>query len=126
MSDQDLGRRGERLAAEYLESLGYRVLDRNYRFERNEVDLICFDPKAGEETPHGEIVFVEVKTRSRARYGRPEEAVTAEKQRRVVEVSRAYLYERKLEGAPCRFDVVSILMKARGAEVEHFKDAFWT
>ncbi|NNE48269.1 MAG: YraN family protein [Rhodothermales bacterium] len=124
MSDRQLGQRGESIAAEYLEQKGIRVLDRNYRFERNEIDLVCFDPD-GHDAGVGEIVFVEVKTRSGDAFGRPEEAVTPEKRDRIVAASRAYLYEKKLEGAACRFDVVSIIMRDVGADIDHFKDAFW-
>ena len=124
MSDRQLGQRGENIAAEYLEQKGIRVLDRNYRFERNEIDLVCFDPD-GHGAGVGEIVFVEVKTRSGDAFGRPEEAVTPKKKDHIVAASRAYLYEKKLEGAACRFDVVSIVMGDAGADIDHFKDAFW-
>lgn len=124
MSKQ-IGDRGEDLAAEYLERYGYRILDRNYRYERAEVDLVCFEPAEAPEDG-GEIVFVEVKTRSGLGYGAPEDAVTTEKQRHIARASEAYLYERQLEGAPVRFDVVSIVLN-RGElpKIEHFEDAFW-
>jgi putative endonuclease len=116
----DIGDRGEDLAASVLQDAGYRVLERNYRFERNEVDLVCMDPKGG-----GEIVFVEVKTRTGTGYGPPEASITDEKKAALVEVSRAYLHERQLEGAPARFDVVGILLTDEDPEVEHYKNAFW-
>lgn len=123
-SDATVGPKGEQLAADFLESLGYRVLDRNYRFERSEVDLVCFQPEPANGFG-GEIVFVEVKTRSGTRFGRPEDAVTDEKKRNIVKASRAYLYEHKLDGSPCRFDVVSILLAGGPPRIEHFKNAFW-
>jgi len=116
----DIGDRGEDLAASVLQDAGYRVLERNYRFERNEVDLVCMDPRGG-----GEIVFVEVKTRTGTGYGPPEASITEEKKAALVEVSRAYLHERQLEGAPARFDVVGILLTDDDPEVEHYKNAFW-
>lgn len=126
MTTKDLGDRGEDIAARYLEAQGYVILDRNYRYRRAELDLVCYapgpDPAAG-----GEVVFAEVKTRSGLGYGRPEESVSAEKQRHMTRAARAYLYERRLESAPCRFDVISVLLR-EGAEpeIEHFKRAFWT
>ena len=60
----DIGDRGEAVAASFLEEAGYRVLERNYRFKHKEVDLVCYDPRKG-----GEIVFVEVKTRSGTGFG---------------------------------------------------------
>ncbi|MFB6247623.1 MAG: YraN family protein [Salinibacter sp.] len=116
----DIGDRGENLAADYLQDAGYRVLERNYRFERNEVDLVCLDPRKG-----GEIVFVEVKTRSGPKFGPPEASVTEEKRAALIEVSRAYLHERQLEGAPARFDVVGVLLTDEAPDIEHHENAFW-
>lgn len=126
MSTKSLGDSGEAIAASFLERIGYRILDRNYRFERSELDLIALSPGS----PDGvgpEIVFVEVKTRSGLGFGRPEEAVSEAKRRHVVRAAQAYLHERRLEKARCRFDVISILLRA-GAdepEIEHFEQAFW-
>ena len=119
------GREGEEVAAAFLEAKGFRVMERNYRFERSEVDLVCFLPARRWEDG-GEMVFVEVKTRRGTGFGQPEEAVTPEKQRHLVRAARAWLHERKMEGTPARFDVVSILMEA-GAEpdIRHLENAFW-
>jgi putative endonuclease len=116
----DIGDRGEAIAASFLEDAGYRILERNYRFGRNEVDLVCLDPEGG-----GEIVFVEVKTRTGTGYGPPEASITDEKKASLVEVSRAYLHERQLEGAPSRFDVVGILLTNDDPQIEHYENAFW-
>ena len=125
MSTKEIGDRGEALAAAYLEQKGYTILDRNYRFERAEVDLICFLP-AWQVEAGGELVFAEVKTRTGLGYGRPEEAVTEAKQRNLIRAAEAYIYERKLEGASCRFDVISILLQpGKQPEIEHFENAFW-
>lgn len=124
MSTKRTGDHGEALAADFLEAAGYRILERNYRFERNEVDLVCFEPAAQYEQG-GELVFVEVKTRRGTGFGHPEDAVTDEKQRRLIRAAKAYLYETKLEGSPCRFDVVSILLGDGPPDVKHFKNAFW-
>ncbi len=119
-STKDIGDRGEEIAADFLEEEGYRVLERNYRFERNEVDLVCFDPRKG-----GELVFVEVKTRSGSGFGPPEASVTDEKQQSLIKVSRAYLHEREFEGAPSRFDVVGIVLSDGTPQIEHYENAFW-
>ena len=122
MSTKRIGDRGEVIAAAYLEAQGYTILERNYRFEHAEVDLVCFKPAA----QGGELVFTEVKTRSGLGFGRPEEAVTEEKKRHLIRAAKAYLYERKLEGSPCRFDVISIVLQGgQEPEIEHFEDAFW-
>ena len=114
---------GERLAAEFLEAKGYAVLDRNFRFMREEVDLVCFAP---EDRPGGGgwIVFVEVKTRRGTGFGRPEEAVDEAKQRAIMRVAEAYLHERRLVNALCRFDVVAVLLGSGPPQIEHFENAF--
>lgn len=116
----DVGDRGEDLAATHLQEQNYRVLERNYHFERNEVDLVCLDPEK-----EGEIVFVEVKTRSGLGYGAPEASITDEKKEALIEVARAYLHERRLEGAPARFDVVTVLLADGDPEINHYENAFW-
>jgi putative endonuclease len=124
MNTKPIGDHGEELAAAYLSEAGYRILDRNYRYERAEIDLVCFD--ATEEGARGRIVFVEVKTRSGLGFGAPEEAVTDEKQDHVIHAAKAYLYERQLEGAPVRFDVISVLLNQdRPPDINHYKGAFW-
>jgi putative endonuclease len=123
-STTETGRAGEDIAVRYLEERGFRVMDRNYRFERSEVDLVCFLP-APRYVDGGELVFVEVKTRRGTGFGLPEEAVGREKRRHLVKAARAWLYERRMEGSPCRFDVISVLLKV-GAEpeVSHIEHAF--
>lgn len=122
-STKHIGDRGEDIAVSYLEARGYRIMDRNYRFERNEVDVVCFQPDPEDEG--GEIVFVEVKTRSSLSHGAPDAAVTEEKKSNVLAASQAWLYERQLEGAPARFDVVGVLLKQDDdPAVEHFENAF--
>ena len=124
MTTKATGDHGEALAATFLEAKGYVVLERNYRFERSEVDLVCFLPSDQYEQG-GELVFVEVKTRQGLGYGRPEEAVDAEKRRHVFRAAEAYLHERRLEGSPCRFDVVAVLLlPGQAPTFEHFENAF--
>lgn len=119
-STNDIGDRGEEIAAAHLKEDGYRILERNYHFERNEVDIVCLDPDKG-----GEIVFVEVKTRTGLGYGAPEESITEEKKDSLVEVAQAYLHERQLQGSPARFDVVTVLLDDAQPEIEHYENAFW-
>ncbi len=124
MTTKELGDKGEAIAAAYLERLGYRILERQYRFERAEVDLVCFQPAARYEEG-GELVFVEVKTRTGFAFGRPEEAIDEEKKRNVIRASEAYLHEQRMDGTPCRFDVIGIVLGTGEPQIEHFKDAFW-
>lgn len=118
----DIGRRGEDVAAAHLEAKGHRVLDRNYRFGREEVDLVTFEPTPNDDG--GMIVFVEVKARSGPGFGAPEAAVDEAKQRAIMRVAEAYLHERRLIPSPVRFDVVAVRFDRDEAHVEHFENAF--
>jgi putative endonuclease len=110
------GKAGEDLAARFLERNGLKIIERNYRFERGEIDLIA---EEGDE-----IVFVEVKARHSTVYGSPEDAVTEEKQEQVHTVAEGYLFEHNIDNRPCRFDVVAIEFKNDKAEIRHIRDAF--
>ncbi|MCS7073790.1 MAG: YraN family protein [Bacteroidia bacterium] len=116
-NQQDIGLWGETIATEYLESRGYIIFDKNYRFGKGEIDIVAF-------IPH-EIVFVEVKTRSNTQFDYPERAITPTKKQLLIQTAEAYLYERKLETVPARFDVISIgLDNPQNPDIQHFVDAF--
>lgn len=111
-----LGDAGERLAARTLQKKGYRILSRQCRERFGEIDLIALDGDC--------LVFVEVKTRSTERAGRPAEAVNRAKRQRITRSALAWLKRRRLLEHRCRFDVVSILWKkGEPPVVEHFPSA---
>lgn len=110
------GRRGEDLAAGYLLKNRYRIIERNFRCPLGEIDIIA---REGET-----IVFVEVKSRNSARYGRPEEAVDRRKQAKLSRIALAYLKGRSGLDARARFDVVSVYMGLPEPEIRLFKNAF--
>lgn len=122
MTTKAIGDRGEALAADYLEALGYRILERSYRFDRAEVDLVAFAPWPDDDG--GDLVFVEVKTRTGDGFGSGEEAVTPAKQLQLRKAAEAFLYERKLDGAPARFDVVTVRLGHGAPEIAHHPHAF--
>lgn len=95
-----LGREGEDRAAQFLKKQGYKILERNYSTPQGEIDLIALH--------RGEVVFVEVKTRTNDAYGAPELAVNPRKQQRMVKAALGYIKYKKLHQVPCRFDVVAI------------------
>lgn len=108
-----LGREGEEAAAHYLEKKGYKILERNYRWRRGEIDIICKKKSL--------IIFVEVKTRRSLLFGDPLEAVDRRKQRQILKVAEKYLVTKKLYGKlDCRFDVITF----KNNEIEHIEDAF--
>jgi putative endonuclease len=100
MNRRAKGTEGENLAAQFLEKKGYSILERNYRFDRGEIDLVA---KEGQE-----LVFVEVKSRRSHAYGAPEESVTPAKEAQLKKVAEGYLYEHNIENQSCRFDIVTI------------------
>ena len=105
------GLRGETFAYWYLRQLGYIVVRRNYRVphRHGEIDLIGWDGPV--------LAFVEVKTRTTATGGPPEEAMDRAKQQEIVGMARDYLRRAKLSDTRCRFDVVAIEAKAGAAPV---------
>lgn len=116
-STRQIGEEGEELAAAYLESKGYTVVDRNYFFEHAEVDIVAFDESC--------IVFVEVKKRAGTAFGKPEEFITSEKIDNLYKAAEAWIYERKMDTAPARFDVIAIVQKdSEAPEIKHFENAF--
>lgn len=109
----------EQAAASFLEQHGCRIVDRNFHDGRSgEIDLIAQD--------EGTLVFVEVKYRSTDRCGRPEEAVTAAKQRTICRTAQFYLIRRGTGmDCPIRFDVVAIQPAGNGQlHVRWIRDAF--
>ncbi|MDG5766839.1 YraN family protein [Balneolales bacterium ANBcel1] len=118
MNHVDLGKAGEDRAVAFLESRNMTILDRNYRFMRAEVDIVAATDR--------EIVFVEVKTRRSRTFGEPEESVDKKKKQQLFKVAEAWMHERRMEGAPVRFDVVTIMNPGRkGEEINHIEGAFW-
>lgn len=111
-----LGRRGEEAAAGLLRRAGLRILDRNWRAGRLELDIVCQDGAT--------VVFVEVKTRSSAKRGGPEGALTPAKQRSLSRAAQAWLAAHDAWGAPCRFDVVCLVAGDGTFSAEHYRHAF--
>jgi len=117
MSGKELGTRGERAAAAYLERIGMTIVERNWQTARGELDIVALD---GDE-----LVLCEVKTRTTTAKGTPEEAVSPTKQRRLARMAEAYIAHGDI--APCRvrFDVISIRVLADDrALLRHHRAAF--
>ena len=109
------GRDGEDLAAAYLAGLGYKILERNFRTARGEIDCIAKDG--------GQIVFVEVKTRRTKSFGSGLEAVGGRKRDRLLLAGQYYMQGRKEKDF--RFDVLSILLEeGKAPEFTLVKNAF--
>jgi putative endonuclease len=115
---RDLGRRGEDLAHDFLRRRKYVIVARNYRPSTGssvEIDIIARDA--------GQLVFVEVKTRSSDAISFPERAVDDEKQRHIIRVARDYARRANVLWSDVRFDVVAIT-SVKKPVIHHLKDAF--
>lgn len=111
----DLGQQGEDLAAVYLQKQGYTILDRNWRFGKEEIDIIA---RTGEE-----LVVVEVKTRNSDFFGNPQDFVSRAKQNHLIRAAHAYVekYDLDLE---VRFDVIGVIINRNGEKLDHLEGAF--
>ena len=117
MSDHiELGKLGEKMAAEHLDKKGFKILDKNYSFGKAEVDIVAMKDN--------KIVFVEVKTRESAYLSAPEHTVSVKKQKQIVKAADAYLKEHNLE-QESRFDIISIIVNSKYNKLDHMEDAFY-
>ena len=116
---REFGRIGEDIAAGYLCAKGYAVIERNYRREGAEVDIVC-------RSPEGCLVFVEVKTRTRGTFGEGFESVGCAKQARIARTSMSYICENDASEDDIRYDVISITLggSAQDNSIKHIINAF--
>jgi len=113
----ELGRRGETLAKEFLEKLGYEILDENWTHGKCEVDLIAYKDRR--------IIFIEVKARTSNSFGEPEDFVDMRKQKLLLEAADEYIYLMNHQGE-VRFDIIAVLFTSTtNYKIKHIEDAFW-
>lgn len=113
------GRRGEDIAADYLQRLGWSVVDRNWRCDIGELDLVCLEPVPGRR-PLG--VAVEVKTRRGRRFGDPLEAITAAKLARLHRLATQWARNHRSVISGLRLDAVGVLnLPGRAPELRHVR-----
>lgn len=115
-SHNDLGILGEKLAVKFLENKGYKILETNWRHDKDEIDIIAMDAN--------ELVIVEVKTRSSENYGFPEDAVDSNKEHYLIRATEAFIEGNNLD-VETRFDIISIIHNKNNTNIRHFKDAFY-
>lgn len=116
------GRRGEEFAAMYVRSLGFTVIDQNFRIRGGEIDLIAIDPK--DQYGDRVLVFIEVKTRSTIDFGEPLEAISYHKMRALIKAAQFYKLKHNNVPALMRIDAVSVLLDEQGQlkEIELVKN----
>ena len=112
---KEFGVTGEQMAARYLEEQGCVILERHYRKDHKEVDIIALD--------HGELAVIEVKTRSSEDYFTAEQAVDHRKRQNIIRVANNYV-RRYHRTEPLRFDIIANVGSGATAEIRHTKNAF--
>ena len=111
----DLGRLGEDLAAKHLLENDYEILDRNWIFQKKELDIVAFKDDF--------LVVVEVKSRSTDYFEHPSDAITLRKIKLLVHATQAYVDLKEIK-QEVRFDVISVIRNGEKYRIEHIEDAF--
>jgi len=111
----ELGKKGELEAVEFLVKKGYQILHKNWRYKQLEVDIIA--------RHHNKLIVVEVKARGTGIWGNPEEAVTKGKIRFLADATEAYLNKYQLD-TEVRFDIISVIFQNATFSIEHIEEAF--
>ena len=111
----ELGKKGEDLAVEFLQKRSYDILERNWRFKKAEVDIIARKKDV--------LAIIEVKTRSTNHFGNPQDFVNQKKIKLLVEAINEYVTRKDLD-VEVRFDIIAILKNQQTFEIDHIEDAF--
>ncbi len=117
LNHKALGSRGEDLALGFLQKQGYKLVEKNFRIRRGELDLIV-------NSPEGELVFVEVKSARSNQAGNPLEWVGLKKIKQVQRLAQYYCYSKKQLERSMRFDVMSVDFKENPPKIIHITNAF--
>ena len=115
MNNIEKGKAGEKIAKDYLDKNGYRVIETNYRNRLGEIDIIAFYNDI--------LVFIEVKSRTNINYGYAYEAVNYKKQRKIINTSLVYIKVKNFDKFQLRYDIIEVYMTNR-LSVNHIENAF--
>lgn len=115
--NKDIGKIGEEEVCNYLLKNNYEILERNFFCKSGEIDIIAKEKE--------EYVFIEVKTRVSKKYGRPADAVNANKQKHIINATRYYVYKNYLANKNIRFDVLEVYLNKNIMHINHIKNAFY-
>lgn len=115
-STNSIGRTGESIASTHLIGLGFRILEKNWRFKHYEIDIIA--------EYQDFIVFVEVKTRKDNSFGDPQDFVNRKKQRFLIKAANEYLVVKDVD-KEARFDIIAVTNDPQGQKVVHIPNAFY-
>ncbi len=112
----ELGKKGEQLAVDYLLKNNYAIVERNYRFDQAEVDIIAKQKDI--------LAIIEVKTRSTSDFGDPQDFVKPKQIQRLVKAVDEYVTENDLD-VEVRFDIIAIVKSGKSYDIEHLENAFY-
>ena len=112
----ELGKKGEQLAVDFLLKGSYTIVERNYRFEKAEVDIIA----QKEDT----LAIIEVKTRSTIDFGNPQDFVKPKQIKNLVKAVDEYVTVNDLD-VEVRFDIIAIVKEEKVFKIEHLENAFY-
>ena len=112
----ELGKKGEQLAINFLVKKGYTILDKNWRYQKAEIDIIAQKKDT--------LAVVEVKTRSSIDFGNPQDFVNPKKIKLLVSAIDEYIISKDLD-VNVRFDIIAIVREGKSFTIEHLEDAFY-
>jgi len=112
----ELGKKGEELAVNHLQKQGYDIIERNYRFDKAEVDIIA--------KQHSTLAVIEVKTRSNTDFGNPQDFVKPKQIKNLVKAIDRYITDNRLD-VEVRFDIIAIIKGKNQFDIKHIKNAFY-
>ena len=112
----ELGKIGEQLAVELLESKGYEIISRNYIYQKAEIDIIA--------KHENQMICVEVKTRNSEFFGDPQDFVTPGKIKNLVKAMDAFLIQNEI-ALETRFDIIAVLKNNKKEQLTHYENAFY-
>ncbi|MGB8704744.1 MAG: YraN family protein [Gillisia sp.] len=114
-SHNELGKKGEDLAVDFLLKKGYKIVARNFRYLKSEVDIIARKKDT--------LAVIEVKTRSTMDFGNPQDFLKGRQIQRLVKAVDFFVNEHRLE-VEVRFDIIAIIKNKAGTKIEHLENAF--
>ncbi|MDO8474228.1 MAG: YraN family protein [bacterium] len=116
-----IGEEGEETAKRYLESKGYKIIARNWKTKRAEIDIIACLNQGFLGLGKSLLVFVEVRTKRHEQYGTPEETIDYEKRMRLRRNATAYIHRTKYRG-PYRIDAICLIIGSNGLQrIDHYE-----
>jgi len=112
----ELGKKGEQLAVDFLLKNGYKIVAQNYRFDKAEVDIIARKAEV--------LAIIEVKTRSTVDFGNPQDFVKPKQIKNLVKAIDEYVLANDLD-VEVRFDIIAIVKTGNQFDIEHLENAFY-